>query len=110
MVPHFAARLGLTQRFRLRGLEASVHADARYVGSTHLSFDPAIDRRSGDYVVAGVGTSVQDGSRRWSMDVENLFDGHGSTFGFGNPFTLRATNQTVPLRPRSITLRLAFVF
>jgi hypothetical protein len=36
-----------------------------------------------------------------------VLDGRGNSFGFGNPFTLSTTTQTVPIRPRTITLRLA---
>jgi hypothetical protein len=72
-----------------------------------LSFDPLLDRPAGDYATVGAGATLDDGPRHWSIDVDNLLDGRGNSFGFGNPFTLATTTQTVPIRPRAITLRLA---
>ncbi len=107
VVPDFSARLGLTRRFSLIGRRASSYVAAHYIGQTRLSFDPALDRPAGDYATVGVGTTVDDGPRHWSIDIDNVLDGRGNSFGFGNPFTLATTTQTVPIRPRSITLRLA---
>ncbi len=107
VVPDYSARIGVTRRFSLISLPASGYLTARYIGQTRLSFDPALDRPAGDYVTIGTGVTLADGPRHWSMDIENLLDGRGNSFGFGNPFTLAATTQTVPIRPRAITLRFA---
>ena len=107
VVPDFAARLGLTRRFALKTMPASGYLALRYIGQTRLSFDPLLDRPAGDYATVGAGATLDDGARHWSIAVDNLLDGRGNSFGFGNPFTLATTTQTVPIRPRSITLRLA---
>ncbi len=107
VVPDYSARLGLTRRFSLIGLPASGYVTARYIGQTRLSFDPALDRPAGDYATIGMGATLADGPRHWSIDIDNVLDGRGNSFGFGNPFTLATTTQTVPIRPRAITLRLA---
>ncbi|RZM37619.1 MAG: TonB-dependent receptor [Sphingomonas sp.] len=107
VVPDYSARLGLTRRFSLIDLPASGYVAARYIGQTRLSFDPALDRPAGDYATIGVGATLDDGRRHWSVDIDNLLDGRGNSFGFGNPFTLATTTQTVPIRPRAITMRLA---
>jgi outer membrane receptor protein involved in Fe transport len=107
VVPDYSARLGLTRRFSLIGLPASGYVIARYIGQTRLSFDPALDRPAGDYATIGMGATLADGPRHWSIDIDNVLDGRGNSFGFGNPFTLATTTQTVPIRPRAITLRLA---
>ncbi len=107
VVPDIAARVSAAHRFMLRGLPTQVYSAARYTGRTRLSFDPLRDYAAGRYATLDTGISIETGARRWSIDVANLFDKRGNTFGFGNPFTLDTTPQAVPLRPRSITLRLA---
>lgn len=107
VVPDYSAHLGITRRFTLIGMPASGYLTARYIGQTRLSFDPVLDRPAGDYATIGAGTTLDDGARHWSIDIDNLLDGRGNSFGFGNPFTLATTTQTVPIRPRAITLRLA---
>ncbi len=107
VVPDYSARLGLTRRFALIGRPASGYVTARYIGQTRLSFDPGLDRPAGGYATIGAGATVDDGLRHWSIDIDNLLDGRGNSFGFGNPFTLATTTQAVPIRPRAITLRLA---
>jgi hypothetical protein len=79
----------------------------RYTGRTRLSFDPLLDRPAGDYATIDTGATLDQGLWRWSIAIANLLDGRGNSFGFGNPFTLATSNQTVPIRPRAITLRLA---
>ncbi|MGU3390152.1 TonB-dependent receptor [Sphingomonas sp. M1A8_2b] len=110
VVPDFSARFGLTRKFSLNALPASAYLTARYIGQTRLSFDPTLDRRAGDYVAVAAGATIDDGPRHWSLAVDNLLNGRGNSFGFGNPFTLAATMQTVPIRPRAITLRLSIGF
>jgi outer membrane receptor protein involved in Fe transport len=107
VVPDYSARLGLSRRFALIGKPASGYVTARYIGQTRLSFDPLLDRPAGDYATLDAGATLDDGRRQWSIAVDNVLDGRGNSFGFGNPFTLSTTTQTVPIRPRTITLRLA---
>ncbi len=110
VVPDLSARLGATHRFTLARKPATAYLSARYIGRTRLSFDPLLDRPAGNYVTVGAGATLQDGARRWSVDIDNLLDGRGNSFGFGNPFTLAGTTQTVPIRPRALTLKLAMGF
>ncbi|MEG8024178.1 TonB-dependent receptor [Sphingomonas aurantiaca] len=107
VVPDYSARLGLSRRFALIGKPASGYVTARYIGQTRLSFDPLLDRPAGDYATLDAGATLDDGRRQWSIAVDNVLDGRGNSFGFGNPFTLSTTTQTVPIRPRTVTLRLA---
>ncbi len=107
VVPDLSARLAAARRFVVHGLPAQIYAQARYVGSSRLSFDPVLDRPAGNYATLDTGASLDAGARHWSINVANLLDSRGNSFGFGNPFTLDTTTQTVPVRPRTITLRLA---
>ena len=106
-MPDLSARLAAARRFNVHGLPAQIYAQARYVGSSRLSFDPVLDRPAGNYATLDTGVSLDAGARHWSIDVANLLDSRGNSFGFGNPFTLDTTMQSVPVRPRTITLRLA---
>ncbi|WP_133030315.1 TonB-dependent receptor plug domain-containing protein [Sphingomonas sp. PP-CE-1G-424] len=110
VVPDFSARFGLTRKFSLIALPASAYLTARYIGQTRLSFDPTLDRRAGNYATVAAGATVDDGPRHWSLAVDNLLNGRGNSFGFGNPFTLASIKQTVPVRPRAITLSLSIGF
>ncbi len=107
VVPDLSLRLAASRSFDVRGRPAQVYAATRYIGRTRLSFDPLLDRPAGHYATVDTGASIEAGTRRWSIDVTNLLDSRGNSFGFGNPFTLDSTTQTVPVRPRTITLRLA---
>ena len=106
VVPDISGHVGVTRTLVLFRLPASVYATARYTGRTRLSFDPLLDRPAGRYATADVGGSITHGAARWSIDVTNLFDSRGNSFGFGNPFTLATTTQTVPVRPRAVMVGL----
>ena len=107
VVPDISARLSATRSLIAFGLPATVYAAARYTGRTRLSFDPLLDRPAGDYATIDTGATIDHGPWRWSICVANLLDNRGNSFGFGNPFTLAASTQTVPIRPRTVNVRLA---
>ncbi len=110
VVPDISARLTASRSVDAFGLPTTIYATARYTGRTRLSFDPLLDRPAGDYATLDAGVAVTKGIARWSLDIANVLDGRGNSFGFGNPFTLAAGTQTVPIRPRTATLRLAIDF
>jgi hypothetical protein len=107
VVPDVSTRLAASRSLDMRGMPAQVYAAARYIGRTRLSFDPLLDHPAGRYATIDTGGSIDMGVRRWSIDITNLLDSRGNSFGFGNPFTLGSTTQTVPVRPRTIMLPLA---
>lgn len=41
-----------------------------------------------------------------NLASDNLLNGHGDSFGLGNPFSLRSGNQYTPLRPKTMTFSL----
>lgn len=110
VVPDISARLTASKKFNAFRLPSTLYATARYSGRTRLSFDPLLDRPAGNYATIDAGASIGRGAARWSLDVTNILDSRGNSFGFGNPFTLAAATQTVPIRPRTATLRLAIGF
>lgn len=52
--------------------------------------------------------SMVDGRRGWraGIAITNILNGHGDSFGFGNPFPIRIGEQRIPTRPRPVTLRI----
>jgi outer membrane receptor protein involved in Fe transport len=73
-----------------------------------LSFEPALDRRMGDYWRADLGAQLRRGSLTWTLRASNLFDSRADTFAYGNPFSVRAHAQFTPLAPRTIAVGLVY--
>ncbi|MGZ6018112.1 MAG: TonB-dependent receptor [Phenylobacterium sp.] len=103
MSAHYAWPLAQGRNFELDGRIG-------YVGRSHLTFDNLSSPDMGGYTTSRLAASLD--TVRWTLTVaiENLADARGDTFAYGNPFTLRTTNQVTPLRPRtaSVTLRTSF--
>lgn len=106
-VPKRAAALGISYERPLKG-DWRLGTDARlsYVGPSRLSFDATTAPTMGDYVTARAAVRLEAERLSVSLAVDNLFDGHGDTFAYGNPFSLRLSRQTTPQRPRTVSLEL----
>ncbi len=110
VTPDMTARFSLTQNFELGTWHSIVSGQANYIGRARLTFDPDIDRSMGRYATTSLAASF---SKRWAtlgVQLDNLFDFRGNSFAFGNPFSIRTTDQYVPLRPRTITLSVGRAF
>lgn len=109
-VPQMSAHLKAEHRFHVEKWEGQASLGFRYWGATHLSFDPAVDRRSPQR--ASVDASLRFSRRYWTMSLvgENLTNGHADTFAFGNPFRIGFEAQRTPTRPRTIGLSLGRSF
>lgn len=110
VTPDMTARLALARDFVLAGWQSSATVQANYIGRAHLTFDPDIDRAMGHYATVSTGVSFSKGSMTLGIGIDNLFDVRGDSFAFGNPFSIRTTNQYVPLRPRSVTFSVGRAF
>jgi outer membrane receptor protein involved in Fe transport len=104
VVPGLSGRLGVSRSFDIDRWQGHVGARINYIGSSRLSFDQGLDRHMGDYATAGVNATVSDG--RWTLraSIENLLNGRGDSFAFGNPFSIRLGPQFTPIRPRTLNL------
>jgi outer membrane receptor protein involved in Fe transport len=112
------ARLPVVPRFRMRtsaiharnfgAWQAQLRLDVNYVGSSRLSFDPALGRSMGNYWRADLGAQLQRGRFTWTLRASNLFDSRADTFAFGNPFSVRAQAQFTPLAPRTVVAGLVY--
>ena len=100
---HYAWPLAGGRSFDLDGSYA-------YIGRSHLTFDEVTSPRMGGYSTGRLAASLDAVRWRLILAVDNPANVHGDTFAYGNPFTLRTTQQVTPLRPRtvSMTLRTAF--
>lgn len=110
VVPDLSAHALLTGTIAVAGHAFQPYVALRYTGAMRLSFDPALDRRAGDYVTADTGIAIAFGRQRLSIDVTNVLDGQADSFGFGNPITLALADQHTPERPRAISVRLGTSF
>lgn len=110
VTPHVTARIAMSQDFTLAGWQSSANAQLNFTGRAHLTFDPDIDRTMGRYATMATGLSFSKNAMTFGFRIENLFDAHGDSFAFGNQFSIRATNQYVPLRPRTLTVSVGRAF
>ena len=110
VIPDLSGHAQLAGTIAVAGHAVSPYVALRYTGAMRLSFDPALDRRAGDYVTADTGIAIAFGRHRLSIDVTNLFDGQADSFGFGNPITLALADQHTPERPRAISVRMGTRF
>jgi outer membrane receptor protein involved in Fe transport len=104
VTPDLTGRFLARYDFPLSGWDADATFQANYVGSARLSFDPDIDRPMGDFATFSVGASVTRDALTFSAGIQNLFDAKGDSFSFGNPFSIMASRQFTPLRPRTFSL------
>jgi outer membrane receptor protein involved in Fe transport len=105
-VPRVSGSLTAHYAWDLGGAR-SLSLDARYayVGPSHLTFDARTSPRMGGYRTGRIAATLSRPKWSLTLAVENPTDTIGNTFAYGNPFTLRTTTQTTPLRPRSVSLR-----
>lgn len=102
VVPQLATRVKVSQGFSLGSWEGKADAGIRYVGATHLSFDPVLDRRTGNYAVVDASITATRGN--WSVAIvgDNLTNNSADTFAFGNPYRVRAVPQHTPNKPLTV--------
>ncbi|MBC7668223.1 MAG: TonB-dependent receptor [Gemmatimonadaceae bacterium] len=104
-VPHSAG--GVTAHYDWSlGSDLTLELDGRYayVGHSHLTFDATTAPLMGGYATGRLAVGLA--TRRWrtTLALDNPTDTRGDTFAYGNPFSLRSTDQITPLRPRTVSL------
>src|SRR6185437_15490618 len=105
-VPQAAARINLVRTFRIGRWNGEGSLGLRYSGSTHMSFDPALDRRTRAHGSADLSITLSRGAWTAALVGENLTNNHSDVFGFGNPYRVRSAPQRTPTIPRTIGLKL----
>lgn len=108
VVPEVRLRASVDRSFTLGSWNAQLRGSLNYVGSSRLSFDPVLDRKTGDYVRGDFAAQLQRGSLTWTMQVDNAFGSRADTFAYGNPFSIRTAPQYTPVAPRTLILGLTY--
>jgi outer membrane receptor protein involved in Fe transport len=104
VVPGVAGDASIARSTDIGGWRATLVLDARCIGSTRLSFDPGLDRRTPTHADVGLGLSAVRGGVTLRVRIDNIADTRADTFAFGNPFSIRKTGQFTPLTPPTVTL------
>ena len=74
-------------------------ADLGYQGVSHLDFGPLQVYKMGGYTTLNLRSTLTLGPWQYGVRADNLLAARANTLAYGNPFTLRAGPQSVPLRP-----------
>lgn len=101
-VPNVSLRLRASHGFRIGRWNGTVESGLQYVGATHMSFDPTLDRRTAARLLLDAGLRFDDGGWSFGLTGQNLANSTADIFAFGNPFRVRTVPQRTPLRPRTI--------
>ncbi len=86
------------------GRSLNLDGHVTYVGASSLMLNIATSTRMGDYTTGRLAASIVDDHWRLTVAIDNPADVSANTFAYGNPFTIRSTPQSTPLRPRTISL------
>lgn len=107
IVPDLSGRLAAQYDFALGDWAGSLSAHANYFGRARLSFDADLDRNMGNYTTTSIATFFTRNSLTIGARLDNLLDIQGDSFAFGNPFSIKQSQQYTPLKPRTLTLSIA---
>ncbi len=108
VVPDVRLHGAVARTFALGTWQGSVRTSIDYFGSSHLSFEPALDRRTGAFATMGAGLDLRRGGLSLALRVTNLLDSRADTYSFGNPFSVTTTDQHTPVRPRAVSLTMGW--
>ena len=75
---------------------------------SHLTTDPLLARRIPSLATFDFATRVRRAPWSLGLTVTNMFGADADSFAYGNPFSLALAAQHVPLRPRSIGIRIGW--
>ena len=104
-IPHFTGGIGVTYVHPIDALtQLRLNGFVRYVGSSDLGIGFPLDVSQGNYVDASLQGRISRGPLGLSVDIDNLLDGRGNRFAYGNPFTVEQRDQMTPLVPRRVRI------
>lgn len=107
VIPDISARLALAREVQLDAWRITPGLSANFIGSTHVSLDPDLDRRVPAHVIGRLGISAERDRLILRAEIDNLLDTAADTASFGNPFSARTTRQYTPVRPRTLSLAIS---
>lgn len=107
-VPSGSGSFGVSfDRPLVSGRTLRVETAIGYVGQSHLTFDAQHLYTMGGYANANLSLALDGPRARTTLFIDNVFDGQGNTFAFGDPFRINRSVEATPLRPRTVGIRLA---
>jgi outer membrane receptor protein involved in Fe transport len=107
VVPRFTLRAGLDHSTQIGGSAVSAGVQLRYIGPSHLSFDPAVDRPTVGVLDSRLSLSVARGPWLLAIAVDNPLGQNRNIFSYGNPFRFATMPQYTPQEPPRVTLTLS---
>lgn len=110
VVPQEVVRASLHRGFQIGAGELTAGVTLRYVGRSHLSFDPAADRAMGNLVESRLDANWRQGPWLAALALDNVLGQSGNVFAYGNPFRFRTMRQFTPQAPASLTLTISRQF
>jgi iron complex outermembrane receptor protein len=86
--------------------DLTLELDGRYalVGHSRLTFDATTAPPMGGYATGRLAVGLAAPRWRATLALDNPTAARGDTFAYGNPFSLRSSDQVTPLRPRTLSL------
>ncbi len=109
LVPGYRVNFDVTRAFSLGAWEANLTTHGAFIGPARLSLDPGLDRPFGHTFTLDLAASARRGPWTFGLTLLNLFDSHADTHPYGNPFSIRNTDQHVPLRPSSLSFSIGWM-
>jgi outer membrane receptor protein involved in Fe transport len=108
VVPDVRLHGSVARSFGFGTWQGTLRTNVDYFGSSHLSFEQALDRRTAAFATVGAGLDLQHGGLAFALRVTNLLDSRADTYSFGNPFSVGSTEQHTPVRPRAVSLSIGW--
>lgn len=109
-IPRYRGHAKVSLLLPFGSSQSRIGASFDYTGSTHLSFDPRLDRRTRPYSNVDMFFETKVGGIEWSLTCGNVLNVKADSFAYGNPFSVQSVRQTNPIRPRTLSLRAAWTF
>ena len=102
-VPEYTLRAALEHHFPIGSADASLRLQLRYLGPSHLSFDPALDRPMGKVLESRLEARAALGGFDFALAADNLFNRHADVFAFGNSLRFATLRQYTPQQPLTVS-------
>ena len=105
-VPSITLRGSLGHDLTLGSISGHVRLGLRYAGPARLSFDPSLNRSTGQVLESCLDAGMEWHRTRFDLRLTNLLNRKDNRFAIGNPFRI-ATPQYTPQQPISGSLSIS---
>ena len=108
VVPDVRLHGAVARTFAIGGWQGTLRTSVDLFGSTRLSFEQALDRRTSGFATMAAGLDLARRGMDVALRVTNLLDSRADTYSYGNPFSVDSTDQHTPVRPRMVSLSIGW--